>query len=376
TIEPTVEPTLEPTIAPTETPEPLPNLVFAAPEGWDAPLVVSNQPGTHTNDELVSGSDAFVDLAVLNNGTSDINTLFTLCLKVDGEQRQCWDATALPMGEYYLVEDWQLTALAPGAHNFEVLVDVNNNLLEVDKLDNALALDLTWPEPDMEELSVGSPLVGDAFPRPNLPEMSEQSSEGSSAPSYWDTSAYMVGSVAIGVILPESTGNGENWTATELQNVKNEIQQGLQRWDDWSTTSGDFSNIDPANTNVTFVYDFNESISTTYEPITMSSGQIGTWINQVMANMPDGGYNNPSGYWARVYDYLNDLREEKGTDWAVAIFVVDSSNDYATEYPFTETPGAFNDGYFGFAYLNGPLIMMTYDNAGYTIGRMDEVTQH
>lgn len=206
-------------------------------------------------------------------------------------------------------------------------------------------------------------MVNDTRQRSDLVGVQGQSSTGSELPGRYDTSAYMIGSVAVGVILPESTGNSENWTSTEQTQVSSEIQTGLARWAAWSTSSGDFANKDQATANVSFTYDFHYSVPTTYEPISLSSDQQCLWINQVMANM---GYTNPA-CGENVYDYLNALRNAKGTDWATVIFVVDSSADY---------DGTFSDGYFAYSYINGPLMVMTYDNDGWGISYMNQVVQH
>ncbi len=74
----------------------------------------------------------------------------------------------------------------------------------------------------------------------------------SHAPGYYDTSVYMLGDVAVGIILPESNGNGENWTTTEQDKVVSEIQDGLN-W--WKTTGGDLANL-------TFQYDIQLDVPT------------------------------------------------------------------------------------------------------------------
>ncbi|MCE5207443.1 MAG: hypothetical protein LLG42_03940, partial [Chloroflexi bacterium] len=362
--EPTAEPTPESTIASDETSGDLPNIQLAAPEGWEAPLVLSLQPGSHVNDMLTNGEQEYLDLAVFNNGP-EIITPFTVCLDIDGEQVQCWDVNGLAAGAYFLVEDWQYTAdHGDGSHYFELIADVNNTVMEADETDNTWAFDFYWQPSELDTLSVGSPLINDAFEKMIPPGMSLQNTDGSNLPGYIDTSAYMIGSVAVGVILPESAGSSENWTTDEKNNVTSEIQQGVNRWTAWSTSSGDFVNKDRVAANVSFVYEFNYSIPTTVEPITLSTEYECTWISQVLANM---GFTNPNGCAYRVYDYLDDLRTRQGTDWATVIFVVDSSADY---------DGTFSDGYFAYAYLNGPLIVMTYDNDGWNIGRMDQVVQH
>ena len=82
-----------------------------------------------------------------------------------------------------------------------------------------------------------------------------------------------------------------------------------------------------------------------------------------MSNM---GYTT-GDYWDKVYAYENDLRNQYQTDWAFTIFVVDSSADI---------DGKFADGYFAYAYIGGPFMVMTYDNNGWGIDDMDVVTAH
>ena len=86
-------------------------------------------------------------------------------------------------------------------------------------------------------------------------------------PGKYDTSAYMIGSVAVGVIMPESTGSVENWTTAEQDQVTAEIQQGLARWADWSDNNDADTNLDDVDANVSFTYDIQYSVPTTYEPI-------------------------------------------------------------------------------------------------------------
>jgi hypothetical protein len=71
--------------------------------------------------------------------------------------------------------------------------------------------------------------------------------------------------------------------------------------------------------------------------------------------------------YLRSLAYVNDLRTQKGTDWAFTIFVVDSYND---------VDGKFTDGYFAYAYLYGPMMVMTYDNDGWGINNMYKVAAH
>ena len=188
-------------------------------------------------------------------------------------------------------------------------------------------------------------------------------SPGSPAPpqpppytSYYETSEYLIGDVSVGIIFVESNGsidsNSEDWTGTEETNVINEIQAGLN----WLASQ-------EPNAQVSWTYDINYKIPTDYEPITRSSSSDDLWISETLRFL---GYSQPS--WSeRVYAYLNNLRNNDNTDWAYVIFVVDDANDADKK---------FTDGYFAYAYLGGPLLVMTYNNDGWGIGNMDKVSAH
>jgi parallel beta-helix repeat protein len=169
----------------------------------------------------------------------------------------------------------------------------------------------------------------------------------------------MIGSVTVGIITPESTGasdpNTETWSSVRRDTVVSKIAEGLQWWKDNAN----------APSNLSFVFDIHHSVPTSFEPISRSSNDENLWIGQVMAALgfPSGG----GSYFGQVWSYLNDQRDAFGTDWAFAIFVVDSLND---------ADGEFQDGSFAYAYVNGPFMVMTYDNDNWGIDRMQIVTAH
>ncbi|MCL6431293.1 MAG: hypothetical protein K6V36_10635 [Anaerolineae bacterium] len=175
------------------------------------------------------------------------------------------------------------------------------------------------------------------------------------APGYYDTSEYMIGDVAVGIILPESSGPAEDWDygpAGRRQLVVSEIQAGLDWWA-----------ANEPRAELTFVYDVHYDVPTAHEPIALSSRDEGVWIGEAMSSL---GYGGTASYFTKVYSYLNDLRARYRTDWAFAIFVVDSYQD----------DGYFADGAFAYAYLGGPFLVMTYDNDNWGIANMDMITAH
>ncbi len=177
------------------------------------------------------------------------------------------------------------------------------------------------------------------------------------APGYYDTSEYMIGEVAVGVILPESDGSldldTEDWTPARQNEVRTEIETGLTWWA-----------AQDSRARLNFVYQYNMSVPTKYEPINRPGYfDEGLWISDVLNK---SGYIG-TDYFAQVMMWINDLRTNLDTDWAFAIFVVDSYND---------ADGSFSNGMSGYAYLGGPFVVMTYDNDGYGISGMDFVTAH
>ncbi len=202
------------------------------------------------------------------------------------------------------------------------------------------------------------PLVGDAFRLP--PSGDAVPAAELPTPGYNDTSSFMLGRVAVGIILPESNATGgptdEDWTYPNgnddrIVETVSQIVRGLNWWVD---KGGEKANL-------TFYYDLKLQIPTSYEPIKMTNEAL--WMSNVMANM---GYASGNSL-ARVRAYINHIRSTLKTDWCYSVFVVDSYRD---------ADGKFPDGYFAYAYLGGPCVAMTYDNGSYGINRMNIVTSH
>ena len=175
----------------------------------------------------------------------------------------------------------------------------------------------------------------------------------------------MAGSIAYSVIFVESNGGSgncapadaqtENWDNARRAAVLSEISAGMAFWT--ARANG------PSP--LTFVLDDLGVRTTSCEPIRGTSGAEGKWITDIIG---------PMGYPADAVSYLDathqlahDRRTALGTDWAFVIFVVDSLND---------ADGYFSDGYFAYAYLNGPLVVMTYDNDNWGIDGMNYVAAH
>ena len=183
------------------------------------------------------------------------------------------------------------------------------------------------------------------------------------SPGYFETSEYLIGSVAVGIILLESDGGTENWDSDREQEVVLRIDDGL----DVLASYNPFS----------FTFDVHYRVPTSYEPINGPHMNHDLWVSEAMANL-DPRYAT-GDHIARVRKYINDLRNSTGTDWAFAIFVVDSEND--PDGCFTDWNPEANWGWYAFVpFVGAPYFVMTYDvgnirgSTGTT--EMDRVTAH
>lgn len=201
-------------------------------------------------------------------------------------------------------------------------------------------------------------LQPDAFEAPPPPAAALQTAADEPLPGYYETSEYFIGKVAVGIVLPESNGAGdpstEDWTVDERALVVSQIVQALD-W--WAEREG--------RARLSFVYEnaAGATVPTGVEPIARSYYHQQYWIADAMSALGFAG----GSYFDQVRQYNNALRQRHQTDWAFTIFVVDSSSD---------PDNRFSDGYFAYAYLGGPFMVMTYGNNGYGPGYMNAVAAH
>lgn len=175
-----------------------------------------------------------------------------------------------------------------------------------------------------------------------------------------DPSSYMLGDIAVLLVYPESNGsvdpNLENWTEFEINSTINETMAGLN-W--WAERNPNFP--------LTFVYNYEIRVPTSYEPITRSgnpsNSTLTAWKNEILSQINNGSTNH--------YTYMHNKRIAMDTDWAVLIFLIDSSQD---------VDGKFIDGLHAITAMtssnDGIYSFMTYDNGFYGIDRMDAVLAH
>src|SRR5262245_26091354 len=185
-----------------------------------------------------------------------------------------------------------------------------------------------------------------------------------------DTGEYMLGDVAVNVVLMESDsslaprdnlpvaqgGRGspvEDWTASSIAAAKANVQAGLQWWKD--TLANMFPSA-PANLlNFHINYQYADSpVHTGYEPIDRVSNDFASWIYDFLNQV----HFNTTGDFSRDIRAYNDFtRQQTNSDWAFTIFVVNNANDYAT----TATSSAA--GVLNATQFNGGTSLSSTDDA-------------
>jgi hypothetical protein len=154
------------------------------------------------------------------------------------------------------------------------------------------------------------------------------------------TSLYMIGSIAVGVIIV-SGQTDLNFSDAERQKVIQEVQEGL----------GFLANAEP-RANVNFVYDI-RLIDVTATPGSTSDYESAEspWRNAALQQMGFSASRQGS------IDYVQQLRRDKGTNWAYVA--------YFTKYPLHH-----------FAYAVDEKVCMEYSNDGWGSDLINRVFAH
>jgi hypothetical protein len=158
------------------------------------------------------------------------------------------------------------------------------------------------------------------------------------------TSARLMGSVAVGLIIVEGPDANLKFSSAERTKVVAEVQNGLSWLGSQSSPAG-----------VSWVYDIHVvTLNVPTGPAGETSAQKeARWRDPAMAQL---GYGPGL---AGVQSYIENLRTSKGTDWSYCAFF--------TKYPL---------GHFAYASIGGPRLVMHYDNDGWGPDNIDRVFAH
>jgi hypothetical protein len=197
------------------------------------------------------------------------------------------------------------------------------------------------------------PLVGDALTPP--PQRPAVASAGDFKPSLFQPSAFLAGRVAVQLVFVESDGSKEpsttNWTDSQVTLARNQVATALEWW----RTQLPNARIDFTLTS--------RIVASGYEPIEHGLSSEGLWIGDAYRNMGFSAAN----YFEQAYSSDDSLRRAQQADWATTIFIANSAG---------KSTGRFADGYFAYAYVGGPFMVITSDAGPYGASQLTPVIAH
>ncbi len=173
-----------------------------------------------------------------------------------------------------------------------------------------------------------------------------------------DTAEFMLGDVVVSVVLLESNGsedeNLENWTNAQINQVKDNVRDGLQWWED-------LLDLQQTSHWLNFTIDFkyaDQPIETGYEAISRPSDDFALWINDFFrtADVPSG-----SSFSQRIRQFNHEQRIRHDANWAFTIFVVNAKNDPDNRF---DSSGSFSRA---FAFSGGRFFVTTSERTASTI---------
>jgi hypothetical protein len=139
-----------------------------------------------------------------------------------------------------------------------------------------------------------------------------------------DTGEFMLGRIAVTPVLLESTGavSTEDWTETHVAEVMNNIQTGLQ-W--WNQLLAKKSSVHTLEWVIDRTYVDNR-LPTPFEPINMTSEGYLQWGPKFLQDI---GYSqtNSLNFESSLRSFNHAQRLKLDTDWSFTIFVVNSARD-------------------------------------------------
>ena len=156
------------------------------------------------------------------------------------------------------------------------------------------------------------------------------------------TSDYLMGSVAVGVVIVNGPTAATRFTDAERLKVVAEVQAGLSWLGGFNPWAG-----------VSFAYDI-RPVNIATQPNAAAAD------NESRFRDPAVGQLGFQQNWNGVWDYIRWLRNDRRTTWAYCVFFVKG-------YPLD---------HFAYANIGGPRIVMDYANDGWGPDNIDRVFAH
>jgi hypothetical protein len=165
------------------------------------------------------------------------------------------------------------------------------------------------------------------------------------------TSEFMLGHVAVGVIMPESDGVGtHDWTDSEEAAVVEEVLSAMNYWAEYA----------PGN-ELYFSYEINYRVPIRIEPLDRGGWAIeDKWAAMSLSQLGFEGVN----YFGQAYSYVDALREGFDSDWGFLIFILHGFEN--------QSLGSM----LAYSYLGGPFNVNVSSNGSLGTENLDRVIAH
>jgi hypothetical protein len=206
------------------------------------------------------------------------------------------------------------------------------------------------PQPSPIEVIDGEPL---RIPTHYLDEIkAAAASRGAPMALPPPTSEFMLGHVAMAVVLPESNpGRGtHDWLESEEEIATEEIISAMDWWARHAPEQ-----------NLTITYEINYRVPVNLEPLARGGWMIeDKWVEQTLGNLGYEGVN----YFDQSFNYIEIMRERYGTDWGFISYILHGFE------------GQDLGSMLAYAYLGGPLNVNVSSNGSLGPAQLDRIMAH
>lgn len=170
-------------------------------------------------------------------------------------------------------------------------------------------------------------------------------------------SEFLIGSVLLNVVFPESAGPSENWTDTEIADAITAMTLGLQQYLDRATW---------LPLTITYNYRPYVRVPVSVEPITCCMDNDYLWVGEALRNL---GYDDWGAY-GDAHAFNNATRAVYKTEWVYTAFIADMSSHYPVPDGVCCWRGCSYPGncYVAYSYLGGPYMVIPYPACRYGDG--------
>lgn len=165
------------------------------------------------------------------------------------------------------------------------------------------------------------------------------------------TSEFMLGHVAVGVIMPESDGVGSHdWAEPEEEQMVEEVLSAMNYWVEFAPEQA-----------LSFSYEINYRVPVRIEPLDRGGWTIeDKWAGMSLASLGFEGRN----HIGQAYAYVEVLRERYDSDWAFLIFLLHGKE------------GQSFGSFLAYSYLGGPFNVNISANGSLGPENLDRVIAH